>query len=515
MNKPIQYFLILVLLLVWGNGKVWGQDGTTIKITVKGIKKDSTYYIGNYYGDKQYIVDSAKADGNGNLIFRSTEKLPSGIYFFVPPARNTFLFEFIVHEHNFSLETDTSDYDGKMKIKNSRENEIFYEYRNYLAQKSREVSPFSKRLKEIDDILNPKDSTDSKDGKNKDKKPVKKAPPPGTDTIALKKEREQLLEKLRAVNKEVINYQKSFIEKYKGTLVATIFRATQEPDIPEPRRLENGKIDSLYPWRYYRSRYLDFVDFSQPALLRTPIYKNKIDYFLDKLTIQDPDSVNSAIDYIIDKTNQSMEIKKWTISYLMGKFEKSKLMFGESNFVHIVQKYVAPNRDFWGEKNVFTKQDFWYPDTSLDKIIKRAVKLEPILLNKIAPDLTMYDKNGKPVSLHKTKGKYTLLIFWDSNCGHCKEVTPKIHDIYLRFRDKGFNVYAANIETKQEGWKKFIEEKGFQWINVQDIYGYSNFREIYDIYKTPIIYLLDENKKILFKHLSHEQVEEFLKDKLK
>jgi hypothetical protein len=40
----------------------------------------------------------------------------------------------------------------------------------------------------------------------------------------------------------------------------------------------------------------------------------------------------------------------------------------------------------------------------------------------------------------------------------------------------------------------------------------TNFRKLYDIYSTPVIYLLDENKKILAKRLNIEQIKEFIND---
>ena len=42
-----------------------------------------------------------------------------------------------------------------------------------------------------------------------------------------------------------------------------------------------------------------------------------------------------------------------------------------------------------------------------------------------------------------------------------------------------------------------------------------NFRQAYDIYKTPTFYLLDKDKHIIAKQLSMEQFDEIIKIKMK
>lgn len=55
------------------------SDGYQVKVKITPVFKDSLYYLANYFGDKQYIQDSAKADAAGIVIFKGKEKLPGGI----------------------------------------------------------------------------------------------------------------------------------------------------------------------------------------------------------------------------------------------------------------------------------------------------------------------------------------------------------------------------------------------------------------------------------------------------
>ena len=68
------------------------QTGCNIKITAKGIKEGSMCLLACYYGDKNYIKDSAKVNAKGEVFFAAEEKYPQGIYLFVPPNKKYFDF---------------------------------------------------------------------------------------------------------------------------------------------------------------------------------------------------------------------------------------------------------------------------------------------------------------------------------------------------------------------------------------------------------------------------------------
>jgi peroxiredoxin len=133
----------------------------------------------------------------------------------------------------------------------------------------------------------------------------------------------------------------------------------------------------------------------------------------------------------------------------------------------------------------------------------------------------MLDTTGKYVSLYDVKANYTVLIFWDHGCGHCKKEVPKLAELYKKLKEKGVEVYAIETEDKPEEWKKFIRENKLNWINVHepDQYRRAVTKKIYDIYSTPVVYLLDENKIIKAKRIDTEQLGNFIealeKEKIK
>ena len=115
--------------------------------------------------------------------------------------------------------------------------------------------------------------------------------------------------------------------------------------------------------------------------------------------------------------------------------------------------------------------------------------------------------------MHQIEAEYLILIFYEPSCGHCKKVIPKLYDIYEKYKGKNVKVFALYTQGKKEEWTEFIEEKKLDWINVYDPYYISNFRDLYDIYSTPVIYMLDKDKKIVAKRLAIEDIEDFLSKK--
>lgn len=443
--------------------------GFNIKITAKGLKPETMCQLARYYGDKQYIMDSAKVNEKGEVIFKGTEKWPQGIYLFVPPGKNKY-FDFVMDAgQNFSIETDTADFIKSMKVKGSEENKFFYDYQNFMASKQKQIEPLQAAYKRLKD-------------KNKDSVKI-------------------IQDKMAVIDKDVKEYKLNFIKDHPSTFVAKLFKAMEEPEIPEAPLLPNGKKDTTFAYHYYKTHFFDNFDLTDDRLLRSPIFHNKIKQYMDKLTPQIPDSIAVSADYLVEKARPNQEVFKYMVYWLTYTYESSKIMGMDAVFVHMVDKYYV------------TKQAFWLDSTQQYKIVKRAAELKPLLIGKKAPPISMPDSTGKYISLYDVKSKYTVVVFWDHGCGHCKKEIPKLVDAYNnKLKAKGVQVYAIETEDKPEDWRKFIRDYKLNWINVQEMDDYKRAvtKKIYDIYSTPVIYLLDENKIIKAKRIESEQLENLI-----
>lgn len=471
MNTNILLRLLLISTFSLTTLTSLSSNGYSIKIRVNGIK-DTLCYLANYYGDKQYLKDTAKVDLKGQFIFEGKETLPGGIYLVVMP--NKTYFEIIINDQKvFALETDTNDYIKNMKVKGSEENQLFYDYLQYINPKGKE----NERLrKELDKIKGDKTKSDSV---------------------------EVVKKQINHLDQDVINYRLQYIEKYSTTFLAKVFKAMIEPKVPEPPVLENGKIDSSFNFNYYKSHFFDFIDFSDDRLLRTPLFHNKIKQYVSNLTLQHPDSIINTADYILKKARVNEDIFKYCLVYLLNTYANSNVMGMDAVYVYLVENYYAKG------------DAAWLDEAQLYRIIDRAKTLKPLLIGKTAPDMIMKDINGQYQSLHNTDAEYTILCFWDPDCGHCKKEIPKLLELYNKVKNSSVQVYAVCTEVEENKWRIFISDYKLDWINVADVHHQSNFRNTYDISSTPVIYLLDRKKEILAKKISVEQLEELLNKYLK
>ena len=446
--------------------QVLPDPGHKFLVKVNGIA-DSTCYLGHYYGQYQYVDDTAKANSKGEIVFQGKATLPGGIYFVILPKKK--YFEFIINkEQTLSLETDTADFIKNMKVKGSPENKLFYEYLNYVNGSQTYYASLKKRL---DLNKGNKDSTD------------------------------MLNKEIEAVDKKVKDYKLDFIKKNPDCFISKVFIASKDPDLPEIPILSNGRKDSIFEYNAFKDHYWDNIDFSDDKILRTPVFYNRINTFFNNVVVQHPDSINKEADKLVEKARANKEMFKYVIWWITYTFETSKVIGFDAVFVHMVETYYMTN------------QCEWLSATSLENITKRAMKLKPILLGKEAPHMVMQDTNLQLQSLDAVKANYTIILFWDYECGHCKTEMPKVVDFYNTKKDElGLAVFAVCTDTSMTEMKKFIRKYNMNFINVNGPRAITpHYKDTYDIYSTPVIYLLDEKKLIISKRLDIDQVEEIIK----
>jgi peroxiredoxin len=473
MKMPMRLFsLILVLIsaLCLSGQTVQAQakkkEGHKIQFRVNGYR-DTTAVIAHYYGDNQYIPkDTARFDSKGKISFEGKNSLPEGVYLLVLP-KNRYV-EFLIGEQYQSMEFDTIDAISSMEIKEGTENRVFYSYQKTMSQKAKDAAPIRTAL-----------------GKTKN-----------PDSTA------KFKAKLEAVDKEVKEFREKLFLDYPSTFAVKLFKAAMEPDVPPARTLANGRKDSLFQFVYFRDHFFDNIDLSDDRMVRTPLFHNKIEQYIEKLTLQIPDSINFYSDKLLSMA-KSKEAFKYIVWWITNHYEKSQIMGMDAVFVHMANNYYLNGKAYWVDSSV------------VNKIRERAKILEPILIGKTAPNMYLTDSSGKLYTLEGFKAKSTILYFWDPNCGHCQKETPKLHEFWEKNRSRGIDVYAVTIDRKPDDWKKYIREKKLNWLNVWDSHTVTDFKNVYDIYSTPVMYILDENKKILAKRIGVEQLEDFFNNYLK
>jgi peroxiredoxin len=134
-----------------------------------------------------------------------------------------------------------------------------------------------------------------------------------------------------------------------------------------------------------------------------------------------------------------------------------------------------------------------------------------IKLGKLAPNFTLNNTEGLPVTLSNFKAKYVLLEFWSSWCGPCRSDNPYLVQIYNKFKDKGFEILGIALDNNKETWKGAIKKDNLPWIQLSDLKGWrSDVSAMYQIGSVPSNFLLDPEGRVIANHLGLDVLEEKL-----
>ena len=454
-----QLSVIIITLIIAQT--ISAQDNYDIKIKIDGYT-DSTLLLTSYFGEKIKIVDTAYSDKSGDFHFKGEKRLPGGIYMAVSMTKKK-LFEFIVSSsQNFVLSTDTSNYALNMKVKGSVDNKVFYSYLKYNEEKYQQNALIKNKIDSLEAL--------------------------SIETEDLKIQRELL-------NKEAINFKLEVIEKNNGTFVSSLLNSMRDIEIPDSIK---NSTDSTLSFRYYKQHFWDNLDLSDSSLLRTPVFMRKIKQYFEQVVVFHPDSVIVAIDTIILKARPSDEVVGYLVWHFISEYQNPKFMGFDKVFVHLVDEY-------------FSKEDM--PNTTPSVLIslqERADKLRPILLGMPAPQLLLIDSLGSLISFQQITNNYTILFFWDSDCGICGKEITELQKL-IDQPEYDIEVYAINVNSDLEKWKKAVVEKNVPGINVNGTRSATkDFHDLYDIYGTPVIYVLDNDKNIVAKRIGADKITEFI-----
>ncbi|MGF1635631.1 MAG: redoxin domain-containing protein, partial [Cyclobacteriaceae bacterium] len=128
-------------------------------------------------------------------------------------------------------------------------------------------------------------------------------------------------------------------------------------------------------------------------------------------------------------------------------------------------------------------------------------------------DINLPNSHNTPISLSDFKGKYVLLDFWASGCGPCRMEHPKLLELYNKYKDQGFEIYAVSLDKNRNNWLKAIEKDQIIWPNVSDLQGFnSQVALTYGVYYVPNNYLIDPDGIIIEKDLRGQSLEKRIEE---
>ncbi len=127
-----------------------------------------------------------------------------------------------------------------------------------------------------------------------------------------------------------------------------------------------------------------------------------------------------------------------------------------------------------------------------------------------APDFTLNDPDGNPVTLSSLRGQYVIVDFWASWCKPCRAGNPAMKELYAQYHPKGLEIIGVSDDTDHAAWKKAIEQDQTPWIHVVDEFPEEHkparVGTLWGVHYIPSYFLLDKEGRIIGK-MEHEELE--------
>ena len=136
----------------------------------------------------------------------------------------------------------------------------------------------------------------------------------------------------------------------------------------------------------------------------------------------------------------------------------------------------------------------------------------------VIQDFTQKALDGTEISLmaEVKKHKITVIDFWASWCGPCRQEMPFMIQMYDKYQSKGLGILGISLDENSDAWIKGTEALGFTWPQMSDLKGWENeIAQYFQVTSIPHTIIVDQSGKILRRGLRGEQLEQFIAEQLK
>lgn len=249
-----------------------------------------------------------------------------------------------------------------------------------------------------------------------------------------------------------------------------------------------------------KSKYWNDIDFTDLSYIRSELISDRIQDFMRSHSGGTEDGFLNCVDLLMINAKKDEKMFEYCLYTVLEGFYSS----GMDNICNYIL-----NDYYFGD----ACGDIELSDYSLVK----ASRIKNLQLGNTPPDFSMKTLKGKTYQLSKEapKNEYTLVFFWSSWCHTCEGEIPQLVNIYNAYKDKGFNVIGVSVDTDQNAWTNAVNSRNLPWPNVSQLQGWeSPVAQDYRVSKTPNMFMLDKEMKIVQKPKTATQVNQFLSGKL-
>lgn len=405
---------------------------------------EKPFFLAHYYGSKLLSVDTSSVI-NGNIVFSKSTNYPEGCYVLTDWSK-TPLFNFILGQDQKATLHASLISRHIDSIEGAWETSLFQKYEIKRQQALQTLLPYV------------------------------------TDDPSVRAYIEQSKQAFES-------YRDSIVNEDDTLFVTTLVKALQEPKIPDSITQNEAKA-----YVYYKMHYWDNFSLNDNRLLNTPLLEIRLDTYLDQIITPLPDSLCSAIDRLIARTS-SDAIRRFMLWHLIAKYQQPVFMGQDEVFVYLYDRYFS----LFDSKHLSEANRNWMQ--------QKAEQLRRLAIGNTAPDLQLKDSNKQNISIQSIDSEYLILFFHDHDCTLCDGelqqlktiVTDSLHRLTVLCID--LNAESRARQADSSSVSSFIYTNGID-------YQGENPQQAYDVTSTPLIYLLDRDKRIIAKQIRAEQIPE-------
>lgn len=197
-----------------------------------------------------------------------------------------------------------------------------------------------------------------------------------------------------------------------------------------------------------------------------PILASQLDFYFDRMVAPLPDSILLEIDRLVERASFNTDLRDFILWQLLQKYSHPEYMSQDQVFVYLYDQYFSQLKI----------KDL--NETNLPLIHEKAERLRRLALFNIAPSIDGF------LDLQSIESDYTILFFYDHDCDLCHQERNDLDSISAVHPE--IVVLAIDMNTDD--------------VRVDTLY------DLYDIETTPLIYVLDSEKRIIAKKIRAKQI---------
>ena len=427
-----------------------------IKIKATNTADSIAYFRGTVFDDKNYIPKDTIKLYKGNYTVAAKKPIIGGIYFLYFPKSKQKVFFALENLDSIKIEIRGTNYLDSTKFSN-KANQQFIEYQLLEKKLSNYDTMYAAEL-----------------AKGKKFNLAQKAAFFQPKTSQLISYRTTLLKNLKQVN--------------------ALFLHLNTLNI----------LDSSVPSRKNyigRNELIKRIDFKNPKLLFTPNIKNVLNEYYSYYPLQ-ADSLNKGLDTVMNKVDGKSNMSMYITDYFIKLLHNREIVNNTEAYTYYLEKYIL-------------NQKYKISDIKqLGQLKSELANLKSLQLQDTCVNMILKDTAGQLQNLQEfaSQNKFTLIIFYDPTCEHCKVELPKM-DSTINLLENTYNIKVGRYAVCNEPnlpvsvWKDFIIKYNLSknYINV-NLGNNMDLRKSYDAFTNPIFYLVNNKGILLGKKLSPQTV---------